>query len=658
MKHRLLITVALVLSPSLAAGATFVVDSTLDAVDAVPGDGVCATAGGACTLRAAVQEANALSGGHVITLPAGTYALTIPGRGELSAATGDLNVTSTLTIHGDSTATTIIDANSLDRVFRAVSPGTALTLIDLTIRNGNPGNSHGGGIYVSGVDLTLARVVVTACSSGALGSTTIGGGGIFALGPSTVALMDATITQNTVTVGGANSGGGVYLSTATTATITRTTISSNSASFGGGIYVFGAGSPSTLTLTDTTVAQNQATSGGGVYLSVLTTASMTRATLSGNSASGPGGGIAVFSTASAPSTLAVTDTAITQNNTTGAGGGLSINGVTTATINRSTISGNSAGLGFSSGGGIDIAGAGPSTTISSTAIFGNSAAIGGGIGLSAGTVTVSNTTISGNTATSPGGAISTGGNAGSDMTLVNVTIASNSSGSDGAVRSVSPGQLQLRNTIIANSTGAAPANCSFAGTVTNLGNNLEFPGTACGFDMASDRRADPLLRVLAANGGTTRTHALGPGSPAIDAGGDATCAAAPVAGVDQRGSSRPTGAHCDIGAYESAIVPFTDDPLVATASVIRAMHVTELRSRINAIRVRFGLSNITWTNPNLSGLTVQAVHIQEMRSALLSAYSAAGRPPPSFTDPTLVIGGTVVRATHIAELRAAVIALE
>ena len=182
MVHRLLITVALVLSPSLAAGATFVVNSTLDAVDAVPADGVCATAGGVCTLRAAVQEANALSGAHVIMLPAGTYPLTIPGAGEFDAVTGDLNVTTTLTIFGAGAATTIIDANGLDRVFHAQASGTGLTLVDLTVQNGNPGNGHGGGIYVSGVNLTLARVVVTSCHSGAPGSTTIGGGGIFVRG--------------------------------------------------------------------------------------------------------------------------------------------------------------------------------------------------------------------------------------------------------------------------------------------------------------------------------------------------------------------------------------------------------------------------------------------------------------------------------------------
>jgi hypothetical protein len=69
-----------------AHAATFTVNSTADAVDAHPGDGVCADASGHCTLRAAVMEANALSGPDTITLPAGTYTLTIPGISEIVRA--------------------------------------------------------------------------------------------------------------------------------------------------------------------------------------------------------------------------------------------------------------------------------------------------------------------------------------------------------------------------------------------------------------------------------------------------------------------------------------------------------------------------------------------------------------------------------------------
>lgn len=69
-----------------ATAATFTVNSTADAVDATPGDGVCATATATCTLRAAIMEANALAGADTITLPAGSYGLTIGGAGEDASA--------------------------------------------------------------------------------------------------------------------------------------------------------------------------------------------------------------------------------------------------------------------------------------------------------------------------------------------------------------------------------------------------------------------------------------------------------------------------------------------------------------------------------------------------------------------------------------------
>jgi hypothetical protein len=80
--------------------------------------------------------------------------------------------------------------------------------------------------------------------------------------------------------------------------------------------------------------------------------------------------------------------------------------------------------------------------------------------------------------------------------------------------------------------------------------NLQHPGTDCGPTIPS---ADPLLGPLAANDGPapdppdgpTKTHALLPGSPAIDA-----AVACPPPTTDQRGVSRPQGAACDIGAYE------------------------------------------------------------------------------------------------------------
>src|SRR5688572_25462225 len=78
MKRLIPVVAILLIIAVSASAATFTVDSTLDAVDVHPGDGLCQTGAGPCTLRAAIMEANALAGADVASLPSGTYALTIP----------------------------------------------------------------------------------------------------------------------------------------------------------------------------------------------------------------------------------------------------------------------------------------------------------------------------------------------------------------------------------------------------------------------------------------------------------------------------------------------------------------------------------------------------------------------------------------------------
>ena len=127
-----------VLAVTVAAGllfarvslaATFTVDSTADAVDANPGDGVCATAVGECTLRAAFGEANAVDDGEV-HVPPGTYKLSMASS--LSKSSG-FNIT----VAGTDAASTIIDGNHAT-VFENSNTG-GLTLIGLSIVNGDVG---------------------------------------------------------------------------------------------------------------------------------------------------------------------------------------------------------------------------------------------------------------------------------------------------------------------------------------------------------------------------------------------------------------------------------------------------------------------------------------------------------------------------------------
>ena len=144
------VTVILLLLIITGNAQNFLVNSTIDAVDANPGDGICDDGLGNCPLRAAVQESNALAGAHTITLPAGIYTLTIGGVEENASATGDLDVTSNITINGLTPSLTIIDIDSIDRGFQILSTGQ-LTILNTTIKNGWTLKDHGGGFLNEGI---------------------------------------------------------------------------------------------------------------------------------------------------------------------------------------------------------------------------------------------------------------------------------------------------------------------------------------------------------------------------------------------------------------------------------------------------------------------------------------------------------------------------
>jgi hypothetical protein len=104
-------------------------------------------------------------------------------------------------------------------------------------------------------------------------------------------------------------------------------------------------------------------------------------------------------------------------------------------------------------------------------------------------------------------------------------------------------------------------------------------------------------------------------------------------------------------------VSFTDHPLVPGRHVMRIVHVTELRARIDTLRLLRGLAAATWT-PIVAGSTmIRASHITELRGALAAVYAAAARSGPVYSDNGLT-AGMAIKAAHVMELRAAVLALE
>jgi predicted outer membrane repeat protein len=175
-------------------------------------------------------------------------------------------------------------------------------------------------------------------------------------------------------------------------------------------------------------------------------------------------------------------------------------------------------------------------TVTDSTVSGNTADYSGG-GIYGDGLTLTNSTVSGNTADYSGGGIY-----GDGLTLTNSTVSGNDANQSGA--GIYSGDATLTHTIVAGN-GTTTPNCNEA--LDSLGYNLT-DDDSCGFTAPGDLVvADAMLGPLADNGGPTETHALLAGSPAIDAGSP-DC---PPPSTDQRGVTRPQGAACDVGAFES-----------------------------------------------------------------------------------------------------------
>ena len=220
------------------------------------------------------------------------------------------------------------------------------------------------------------------------------------------------------------------------------------------------------------------------------------------------------------------------------------------TVTNSTISGNSGG---------GIANSDATATITNSTLSGNSAGWGGGISTGSGQgggaiVTVSNSTVSGNWADYGGGGIYNGSTccSGSRVTVSNSTVSGNSAVDGGGIYNSNNGggaALELGSAILkAGSLGENIFN--FGGTVTSHGYNLSSDDGGGYLTGAGDQiNTDPLLGALQDNGGPTFTHALLPGSPAINAG-DPNFTPPPL--YDQRGPGfgRMVSGRIDIGSFE------------------------------------------------------------------------------------------------------------
>ncbi|MBP0003338.1 MAG: tandem-95 repeat protein [Cyanobacteria bacterium SBC] len=440
-----------------------------------------------------------------------------PGRGGGIYSTGDLNLNNS-TVAGNSINGGFSRGGGIHTL------GT-LTAIDSAVNNNNnSGNrGEGGGIYNRGGNVELQNSDISGNQTYREGAGIHHHSGTFEIENSTVSNNSQGFTQ-----GGGIFNGGEFI-------VTSSTISGNR-----GSGIFNGYDAGDLTVSNSVITNNSNYFGGGISIDSGSRATVRNSTISGNLGAF-GGGIHIDGSMNSvgSGTLTLIDSTIDNNRAfnsyDGLGGGISNWG--TIDVISSTVSNNQAG---EEGGGIHNRGIFNLTnsSVSGNTVSGNTVA-GGGIFNSA-DLTVTNSTITANTVDSTG---------------------NNSFGGGGIF--MDSGVVQIANTIVAGNfdTANSSVGTDVLGDFTSNGYNLI--GNAAGsfgFNSVGDRVGtatnpiDPLLTPLQDNGGTTLTHALLSGSPAINAG-DPNFAPPPE--FDQRGTGFPriVNSRLDIGAFESSSTP-------------------------------------------------------------------------------------------------------
>jgi len=561
-----------------AAAHTFTVNTTADTTDVVPGDGICADSAGNCSLRAAVDEADALQQTVAIDVPAGTYGLTLG-----TLATSD---PAGIVITGAGAGATVVDATAASATAVSVGEGAAQAggftkLMGLTVTGGH--GTDGGGIDIIDSNDTAELQGVTVTGNTATG----GGGGVYAYGTlwatdstfsdntastgggitnpgSNMRITDCTITGNTagsagggvdardgtsvftggsitgntLTTGGGE-GGGIY---ALETTMTGTTVSGNviqGGGYGAGIYVtYGIGPYDHLTVADNTIEPGGTSEGAGIYDDEGTV--LTNSTVSGNTLTdGDGGGI--YNNGNGEVLAHDVFTGNSANAGAGSGWGGGLYEYDTSTIVDTLISNNHADT---AAGGIYNDDA---LFATGDAIVGNTSDLGAGL-YSQNKSQFENTTFSGNVAS---GASNAGGavyNDGSPMSLNYVTLSGNVSDLGAGVYDASAGGVIgssiLWNNVTSGGTEAECAVASGAAPFGSAGGNV-FGDSSCAHGSLDQVGVDAMIGALGNHGGSTPTYVPMAGSPALGIGGG-SCPA-----TDQRGVGRPRGAGCDSGAVQT-----------------------------------------------------------------------------------------------------------
>uniref|UniRef100_UPI0036F37329 choice-of-anchor Q domain-containing protein n=1 Tax=Rhodopirellula bahusiensis TaxID=2014065 RepID=UPI0036F37329 len=546
------------------------------------GGGIEVTGGTINTITGATISSNSAGVSPAVAAPGNGGGIHVGGDGQLTISGGSVtgnsaaleggglwNGSGLMTINGTTiTGNTALGDGADDGGGGVFNNGGSIEItngsISGNVASGSAGS--GGGLLNFGGSVEIAGTTISGNRANRAG------GGIEATADSSTTLLNVALNQNNVGVSPATAapgnGGGLHITGNGSAEITGGTVNGNvAASEGGGLWN-GSG---TMTVDGTVIDGNAASgddadNGGGGIFNVGGTLVVSDATIQNNvadGASGSGGGIFNAGTAT------IDNTTVSGNTANRAGGGLEAIGGSSTSIIGGSLEDNVAGPGGSAapgnGGAIHISDDG-SVDLTEVLVDGNTAASEGG-GLwnsSTGTLVVTRSTIS-NNVTIDGGGIFADGDGGA-VTVVSSTIASNSASNDGggvlseggtvALTSVTiadntaslgggisveAGTLSLINSIVSRNNASTDSNLS--GSFTDDGNNLV--------------DVDAGLGTLGDFGGPTATIPLLAGSAALDAG--------VLAGLttDQRGVSRPQGPGVDIGAFESDLAA----PVAAALSI-------------------------------------------------------------------------------------------
>jgi CSLREA domain-containing protein len=307
-----------------------------------------------------------------------------------------------------------------------------------------------------------------------------------------------------------------------------------------------------------------------------------------------GGDYRIFNIPGSGLNVAISGLTISNGKPASGSSGGGIRSFSNLTLTNCAIVNNET-VGIALGGGVDLLSA--DGLFTGCTFSGNTAASQGGAinyqGNGGHTLQLTNCTISGNTANGGGfgGGIANISSSGSStLAVVNSTIASNTSATanGGGIRTVVSGAgtsatTTLRNTIIANNSApnllTLVAGGGGAATITSLGNNLASDNGGGFLTGPGDLiNTNPLLVSLGNYGGSTQTHLLQLGSPALNAGSNTGAPA-----TDQRGIARPQGAAVDIGAVEMAPLFVTNTNDTGAGSLRQAIMDANASAGVNDI---------------------------------------------------------------------------